>query len=165
LLVAVGIGLAIAFFLFVKEMSEMWSPEVVGLDDSNRKLPEKIPAHLRKRIAFLQPEGPLFFGIADSLYRQADRLVHYDVLIISFAKVPIVDLSGAFSLEDMILLAQKRNTKVILKGLNPSVRRILKELGILLKIGEENIVETLEQALEEAVDYLGDKFLAQGTRA
>ena len=165
LLVAVGVGLAIAFFLFVKEMSEMWSPEVVGLDASQRQVSETIPAHLRKRIAFLQPEGPLFFGIADSLYRQADRLVHYDVLIISLTQVPIVDLSGAFSLEDMILLAQKRDTKVILKGLNSSVRRILNELGILQKIGEENIVETFDQALGESVDYLADQFLAKSSPA
>ena len=65
----------------------------------------------------------------------------------------------------MILLAQKRNTKVILKGLNPSVPRIFKELGILLKIGQGSIVEPLDQALEEAVDYLGDKFLVQRTGA
>ena len=143
----------------------MWSPEVVGLDASQRQVSETIPAHLRKRIAFLQPEGPLFFGIADSLYRQADRLVHYDVLIISLTQVPIVDLSGAFSLEDMILLAQKRDTKVILKGLNSSVRRILNELGILQKIGEENIVETFDQALGESVDYLADQFLAKSSPA
>ena len=44
LLVAVGVGLAIAFFLFVKEMSELWSPQVVGIDASNRDDPGKNPS-------------------------------------------------------------------------------------------------------------------------
>ena len=159
LLVAVGVGLAIAFFLFVKEMSEIWSPEVIGLDQSNRPLVEKVPSHLRERISVLQPEGPLFFGIADTLYRQVDRLVHYDVLIISLAQVPMVDLSGAFSLEDLILLAQKRNTKVILKGMNSNVRRILTELGILQKIGKENIADNFSVALTLAIDHVAEQFL------
>ena len=87
------------------------------------------------------------------------------MLIISLAKVPIVDLSGAFSLEDLILLAQKRNTKVILKGLNPSVQRILKELGILDKIGQENIVKNFDEAMEMSIDHLAEKFLAEGISA
>ena len=38
---------------------------------------------------------------ADTLYRQIDGLVHYKVLIISLIHVPMIDLSGAFALEDM----------------------------------------------------------------
>ncbi len=160
LLVAVGIGLAMAFFLFVKQMSEMGAPELVGLEHSDQRQGDTLPAHLRERICVLQPEGPLFFGIADTLYRQADRLVHYDALIISLARVPIVDLSGAFSLEDLVLLARKRNTRVILTGPNTNVRRILKELGILEKIGAENIADTFDIALTEAIDHVAELFLA-----
>lgn len=160
LLVAVGIGLAMAFFLFVKQMSEMGAPELVGLEHSDQQGADKLPAHLRERICVLQPEGPLFFGIADTLYRQADRLVHYDALIISLARVPIVDLSGAFSLEDLVLLAKKRDTKVILTGPNTNVRRILKELGILEKIGTENVVNTFDMAINEAIDHVAELFLS-----
>jgi len=38
---------------------------------------------------------------ADTLYRQIDGLVHYKVWIISLIHVPMIDLSGAFALEDM----------------------------------------------------------------
>ena len=53
LLVAVGIGLAIAFFLFVKQMSEMGAPEVVGLDQSGQREPfsnNHCPVSLGSRI-------------------------------------------------------------------------------------------------------------------
>ena len=101
LLIAVGVGLAIAFFLFVRDMSEMWKPEVMGLEESQKSGTKLVPEHLKKQIAVLEPQGPMFFGIADTLYRQVDRLTHYQVLIISLIHVPMVNLSGAFALEDM----------------------------------------------------------------
>jgi sulfate permease, SulP family len=156
LLIAVGVGLAIAFFLFVRDMSEMWAPKVVGLDESTKEL---LPKHLKNQIAFLEPEGPMFFGIADVMYRQVDSLVHYKVLIVSLRHVPIIDLSGAFALEDMVNLAHKHGTKTIIQGMNPAVRRILTELSVIKNIGEENIVKDFGTALGLGIDYVGEIYL------
>jgi hypothetical protein len=71
----------------------------------------------------------------------------------------MVDLSGAFSLEDLIRLAQKRNTKIILKGINTNVRRTLMELGIIQNIGPGNIVDDYGEALQQAIDYLAELYL------
>jgi SulP family sulfate permease len=156
LLIAVGVGLAIAFFLFVRDMSEMWAPKVVDLDEATKEL---LPKHLKDQIAVLEPEGPMFFGIADVIYRQVDSLVHYKVLIVSLRYVPIIDLSGAFALEDMVKLAHKHGTKTIIQGMNPAVRRILTELSVIKNIGEENIVEDFSAALSMGIDYVGEMYL------
>ena len=73
-------------------MSEMWKPEVMGLEESKKSGRERVPKHLRKLVAVLEPNGPMFFGIADTLYRQVDKLTDYQVLIISLIHVPMVDL-------------------------------------------------------------------------
>ena len=159
LLIAVGVGLGIAFFLFVRDMSEMWKPKVVGLDQSDRPTKELVPKHLKNQIAVLEPEGPMFFGIADVLYRQVDSMVHYKVLIMSLRYVPVIDLSGAFALEDMIKMAHKQGTKTIIKGMNPAVRRILTELSVIKNIGKENIVEDFDAALRMGIDYIGEMYL------
>jgi SulP family sulfate permease len=161
LLVAVGVGLAIAFFLFVRDMSEMYKPKVMGLEESRKSGHERVPKHLRKQIAILEPQGPMFFGIADTLYRQVDRLTNYQVLIISLIHVPMVDLSGAFALEDMAHHAQKNGLKVLLIGMNSAVHRTLNELCVITHIGEENFVENFEAALEEGIDYMGEQFLGR----
>jgi SulP family sulfate permease len=161
LLVAVGVGLAIAFFLFVRDMSEMWKPQVMGLEESQKPGHERVPKHLRKLIAVLEPNGPMFFGIADTLYRQVDKLTDYQALIISLIHVPMVDLSGAFALEDMANHAQKNGTKVLIIGMNPGVRRTLNELSVVANIGEENFVENFEAALDEGIDYIGEQFLGR----
>ena len=159
LLIAVGVGLAIAFFLFVRDMSEMWAPKVVGLEESQKETKALVPEHLKSQIAVLEPEGPMFFGIADVMYKQVDSLMHYKVLIISLRYVPVIDLSGAFALEDMVSMAQKNGTKTIIKGMNPAVRRILTELSVIEHIGEENIVEDFDAALTKGVDYIGEMYL------
>ena len=159
LLVAVGVGLAIAFFLFVRDMSELWKPELKGFAESQSDTKKSLPDHLKQQIAIIEPEGPMFFGIADTMYRQIERLAHYKVLIISFRYVPIIDLSGAFALEDMVMMAGKRKTKILVKGMNPAVRRTLTELKVIESIGEENIVEDIDGALNKSVDYLADQFL------
>ena len=161
LLIAVGVGLAIAFFLFVRDMSELWKPQVQGLDDSQKPTKKLLPDHLRKQIAVLEPNGPMFFGIADTMYRQIDNLAHYTVLIISLRDVPMIDLSGAFALEDMVELAYKRGTKVLIKGMNPAVRRTLTELSVISHIGEENITEDFDSALEKGIDYIGEQYLGR----
>lgn len=161
LLVAVGVGLAIAFFLFVRDMSEMYKPKVMGLEESRKSGHDRVPKHLRKQIAILEPQGPMFFGIADTLYRQVDRLTNYQVLIISLIHVPMVDLSGAFALEDMANHAQKNGLKVLLIGMNSAVHRTLNELCVITHIGEENFVENFEAALEEGIDYMGEQFLGR----
>ena len=60
----VAVGVVIAFFLFVRDMSEMRKLQVQGLDKSQRPTKALLPEHLRKQIAVLEPQGPMFFGIA-----------------------------------------------------------------------------------------------------
>ncbi len=53
-------------------------------------------------------------------------------------------------------------TKVLIKGMNPAVRRpLLNELSIITHIGEEIFVAYCEAALEEEIDFLGEQFLGR----
>jgi len=134
---------------------------VRGLQESQKSGAKLVPEHLKKQAAVLEPQGPMFFGISDTLYRQMDKLTHYQVLIISLIHVPMVDLSGAFALEDMANQAQKKGTKVLIKGMNPAVRRTLTELSVISHFGEENFVENFDAALKEGMDYIGEQFLGR----
>lgn len=156
LLVAMGIGLAIAFFRFVQEMSDLYKNEIVSLVDIKETWPgeDMIPASIKERILILRPEGPLFFGSADTLFRTIESLVHHDVLIIRLRRVPTIDLSGAFALDDLIEKAHSKKTVVLLTSVNPRVRKILDELGIIKRIGANNCFERFEDAVEEIIRIL-----------
>lgn len=47
-------------------MIEMWKPQVMGLEESQKHGYERAPKHFRKLVAVLGPNGPMFFGIADT---------------------------------------------------------------------------------------------------
>ncbi len=156
LLVAMGIGLAIAFFRFVQEMSDLYKNEIVTLANNKDPWPgeELIPSSLKERILILRPEGPLFFGTADTLYRTIEHLVHHDLLIVRLRRVPTIDLSGAFALDDLIKKAQSKNTVVMLTSVNPRVRKILDELGIIKRIGANRCYEKIDDAIEDIIKVL-----------
>jgi len=43
--------------------------------------------------------------------------------------------------------------------MNPAVRRMLTELNVISNIGEVNITEDFDDALEKGIDYMGEQFL------
>lgn len=152
LLVAVSIGLAIAFFRFVKQMSELSAPRIISLEDPKDPFPGKdlIENSLRDKIGVIQPEGPLFFGIADQMYQTAQFFHRYEVAIISFRHVPIIDVSGAFALEDLLEQSHKYKTRVLFSDLNAHVREELEKLNVLKKVGHENCFASFEEAAKHA---------------
>ncbi len=151
LLVAMGVGLAIAFFRFVQEVSDLYNHEVVSLQDIKESWPGEnaIPSEFRDRVLILRPEGPLFFGAVDTLFRTVERLVSFEVLIIRMKRVPMIDLSGAYALEDLIDKAKRQGATVLLTGLKPKVRSVLDQLEILDKIGRQNCFDNFEAAIQQ----------------
>jgi SulP family sulfate permease len=159
LLVAVGIGLSIAFFRFVKEMSELGEPQMVSLQDPKDPYPgsDSLAPGLRSRIGVVQPEGPLFFGVADKVYRTSEFFGPYDVVIISLKRVPVMDISGAFALDDLIEYALKRKTKVLLTEMPQAIQQQMENFGILKKIGRQACSDSFNEALQQAKNLLYEK--------
>ncbi len=164
LLVAVGVGLAIAFFRFVQEMGEIYGPEVASLDEL--PLPwsdeEGLSEDFKRHVLIMHQEGPMFFGLSNAIYNTMERLVHYDVLIVRMGRVRYMDLSGAYLLEDLIEKARSLNTHVIITGMSGPVRSLLERLQVLDRIGQENIFDRFEDAVERAKElYQNGQFRSQ----
>jgi SulP family sulfate permease len=159
LLVAVGIGLSIAFFRFVKEMSELGEPQMVSLQDPKDPYPgsDSLSPGLRSRIGVVQPEGPLFFGVADKVYRTSEFFGPYEVVIISLKRVPVMDISGAFALDDLIEYALNRKTKVLLTEMTKPIQQQMENFGILKKIGQQACSDSFNEALQQAKNLLHEK--------
>ena len=90
----------------------------------------------------------LAFGVADTLYRVATQLNDYKYLMIRMAQVPMIDMSGAFLLEDIIDKAHANNATVVITGLKPSTDKVLRHLKILEKVGSECCFETFDEAMQ-----------------
>lgn len=148
LLVAMGVGITIAFVRAIHELGNLYQPEVLTLDQLDRRWPgeESMPASLKNRILKLRLDGPLFFGVADTVYRTISRLNDYDYLIIRMMHVPMIDMSGAYLLDDIYEKASNQGAKVLLTGMSEKVESSLTRLKILDKIGRENCFDDFESA-------------------
>ena len=148
LLVAMGVGITIAFVRAIHELGNMYDQEVVSLKDLDREWEgeETMPVNLKERVLKLRLEGPLFFGVSDTMYRTITQLADFDYLIIRMMRVPMVDMSGAYLLDDIIEKAHNQGAKVLITGMEPQVYSTLDKLKIIERVGTENCFDTFEEA-------------------
>jgi SulP family sulfate permease len=149
LLVAMGVGITIAFVRIVQELGQAYEQNVVNLNEISRPLPADVtmPEELKEKVLKLRLEGPLFFGVSDTIYRTSSALVDYKYLIVRMARVPMVDMSGAYLLDDIIDKAHAQGATVFFTGLRPQVERTLIRLKIIDKVTQANCLETFNAAI------------------
>ena len=149
LLVAMGVGITIAFVRIVQELGQAYEQDVVSLNQMNRALPADVsmPEELKEKVLKLRLEGPLFFGVSDTIYRASSALVDYKYLIIRMARVPMVDMSGAYLLDDIVEKAHQQGAIVFFTGLRPNVERTLDRLRIFEKMADGNCLKSFNDAI------------------
>ena len=143
LMIAVAIGVIFAVLKSRNEIKSMikskFTHKIISLSDSqyspkemNNEMLNKLP------VLVLQPNGPLFFATIEKLIQTYSKVKEHELLIIDLSKVTMIDLSGAFSIEDLIIGARKNGIKVLVTGASSEVNNVLSNLGFIKKIGSEN---------------------------
>jgi SulP family sulfate permease len=75
---------------------------------------------------------------------------HPQVRIIRMRKVPFMDSTGLHNLESLYRLSEKENVQLILSGVNEKITLLLERSGFADKIGKENILSNINEALERS---------------
>ena len=147
LMVAVGIGVAFAIIVSMKEIlfiirtnsrHEIISLDKSGLIDNNQKdnKLKDLP------VSVLQPIGPLFFGSMESLLRTHSTAGMHSMLIIDMSKINMIDLSGVFALEDLIKSSKSQGVRVLVTGADSSIKETMEKVDFIKNIGLENYQES-----------------------
>ncbi len=146
LVVAIIAGLLLAFVLFMKRMSEVtrirrWEKKEL-IDDLNAK---QIP----ERTVVYEYYGPMFFAGADKLL---DIVPEEDTrtLIIRMGNVGAIDATAMRNLEILNESLKKRGVRLILTRIRRQPMSVMKKAGFIEKIGGENIVPGIDDALKIA---------------
>lgn len=90
--------------------------------------------------------GPLFFGFTSGFRSLADSLpADTKTLVVRMERVPSVDQSGLYTLEDTLLHLTKAGKTVALTGLQTQPADMLRRIGIIPNlVGEDQLFETFE---------------------
>lgn len=145
LVIAVNIGVVLACLLFMKRMSqaviiEQQAHEQLIVETDNKDF--TLPADT----VVFNIDGPFFFGAAQNLERAlASVHGHAKTLVLRLGHVPFIDATGMRSLEDLMATCKRHDTRLVLCEAQANVLAKLKTAGLLQLIGEENMLEHIQQ--------------------
>ena len=145
LVYAVGIGLLLACLFFMKKMGDIAKDNSkVDLLSNEKDLNETSKAN----IYIKHINGPLFFGFTSEFVSIANNIPKSaSIIIIDMEKVPYMDQSGVFALEDVLLDLDKKNIKILIAGIQSQPMHLMKTIGILGElVPKERIFATLSDS-------------------
>jgi SulP family sulfate permease len=158
LTVAVQVGVVLAAFLFIKRMADVTNvgavtgdlsdaPDGTMVGDAEGVARRVIPAG----VEVYEVNGPFFFGAADKI----KDVLHFvarkpKVFILRMRNVPLMDASGIRVLDDLFRAFRHQGVRFLISGIQAQPRAVLELAGRLDEYGRENIVATLDEALEAA---------------
>ncbi|MDQ6843321.1 MAG: SulP family inorganic anion transporter, partial [Bacteroidota bacterium] len=122
LLTAVGIGMTMAVFMFMKKMSDIGEERsrvknISAFKKEEGWSDEHMPDELERNVYVKHIEGPLFFGFVSEFQQMVQSIPEIKYVIIRMDKVPFIDQSGLYALEDAILSLESRKINVLITGL------------------------------------------------
>jgi sulfate permease, SulP family len=159
--VAIGVGMVLASFLFMRRMSEVTNvraitagfadPAAGDEGDPDAVWRRDVPAG----VEVYEIDGPFFFGAAEKF---KDTLAEVSkkpkVLVIRMRNVPAIDSTAIHALEDLVRRTQGDGTRVLLSDVHAQPLVALGRSDTLDLIGEEHLFGRIEDALAAARAYL-----------
>ncbi|WP_127140924.1 SulP family inorganic anion transporter [Flagellimonas marinaquae] len=159
---AVGIGIALACLLFMKKSGDIGEKglQVERLSDLEDEKPwqdeMEIYEKYKNKIVIKHLYGPLFFGFTSYLKDQVKALPHdIEAVILRMDRVPYIDQSGLYALEEIIFDLRAKNIEVIIVGLKEQPCDMLKAIDIIPDLIPE---EDLFKNIEGSFSYLREQF-------
>ena len=135
LVYAVGLGLVIASLVFMKKMGDVTADmsDVKSLKEEKAWDDEKnFPEDLKEKVFIKHIKGPLFFGSTSHfqiLSKQVPDTASY--AIVRMEKVPYIDQSGLYAIEEALLSLEQKEIHVLIVDLQKQPLYLLQSIDIV----------------------------------
>jgi SulP family sulfate permease len=160
LTVAIEVGMVLSAFLFMRRMAEVTNVTMMtreladgsSLDDEDAAA---LARQLPKRVVLYEINGPLFFGAAERFRNVLGEIsAKPRALVVRMRHVPAIDSTGLHALRELVRNGHAAKTEVILAEVLAQPRVVLRNSGLLDEIGTENVLDSLDEALERAAEIV-----------
>ena len=158
---AVGIGVALACLLFMKKSGDISEQglEIGKITDIDGDKPWQDEVEFfekyKEKVIIKHLYGPLFFGFTSYFKDQISAMPDdVEALIIRMDRVPYVDQSGLYALEDIIFDLRAEGIEVLIVGLKPQAADMLKAVDLIPDLVPE---DDLFADINKAFEYLRTK--------
>ena len=156
LVTAVVVGVFIANVITIKRLSDIQidSIRVIADQPANHdqlSLREKeILTTAGGRILLYHIDGPVSYASVKGMTKKLAESRPHDALMFDMTSVPLIDVSTAMAIENMIVDALEAHRDVYMIGMNDVVRNVLTQMQILSRLPENMLFDERESALEDA---------------
>lgn len=162
LITAVQMGFLVACLLFLRNLSSRQitrSGSLAPMVDAETPEANALAA----RVQVVQAEGPVFFGTSEAFFVSLEEdLSDVRAVIFRMPRVPLIDQTGAFTLQEFVWKMAEKGITVMLSGLPTEPENVLRRLQII----PETIPEwAVQPTLADAVVALSAQIAATPAEA
>jgi SulP family sulfate permease len=162
LLLAVGIGMVMASFLFMSRMTDMQISNIKPITsvDEETPLSEEEKAILDEaggKIMLFHLSGPMSFSSAKAMVRRHAGTAGYEAMLLDLTHVPSIDFTTARAIEDIIVDTKSAGRHIFLVGAQPAVCEMLKKQQVLQHFNTGHMYQSRLDALLHARTILEEK--------
>jgi len=134
LVYAVGIGLVIASLMFMKKIGNLAadSSDVTTLKETPWPDELDFPEELKGEVFVKHVEGPLFFGSTSNFEQLSSQIPETArAVVIRMSKVPYMDQSGLYAMEDVLIDLANQGKTIIMTGLQKQPRYMMERVDMI----------------------------------
>lgn len=152
LIYAVGIGLVFASLIFMKKTGDLTAQKstVTPLGEDSWDDEKDITKELKNTVFVKHINGPLFFGFTSEfqqLSKQIPSSAH--TIVIRMDRMPYMDQSGLYALEDMLVSLRDSGKKVLFVHPQQQPRFMMERIDIIPDlVGEDKIFEEFDACIQ-----------------
>jgi SulP family sulfate permease len=167
LLIAVGVGMLMASLLFMRRMSEVVEDGIElerlsAFQDEQQWPDEHIPPELERNVLVKRITGPLFFGFATAFQKSLAELPDARFVIIRLKRVPFIDQSGVYALDEAVRQLEERGVTVLLTGMRGQPLDLVHRLRVVpQRIPEQHTFRNFDEGVAYAQKRLAAEMRSQ----
>lgn len=134
--IAVAVGMGLAAMLFIRKSISLTQTSSLERDHEGYPLPDSIIVY--------DINGPLFFGTAQKALKTISSVKpEVRVVILDMTEVTMLDMSALVAMESIWRDLQKRQTGIVINGLQPRIVLKLRRAGIRKQTGKVEFSRSL----------------------
>ena len=163
LTVALGVGMVLASFLFMRKMAEVTHvtamTDLFAEDGSDADDPTALArGSIPKGVQVYEIDGPFFFGAAEKFKETMGSIAKPPaVLILRLRKVGLLDATGIALIRDLVKKGKREGTTLVLSDVHAQPMVAMTRSDLLDVIGEDNMVGDITEALARARELMSQR--------
>jgi SulP family sulfate permease len=158
LTVAVEVGMVLAAFLYIRQVTETTSVEPVTeeyIKDGRAHILQDKP--IPPYVTILRIHGPFLFGATSKLEEATSSLNHFGaVVILRLRNMTALDGTGLHALEAFAKRVRSSGRSLVMCGARRQPFKLIRHSKLIHILGRENLVPHVEAALQRAQAHYED---------